>query len=313
MPVPPVQAAREQPRASQPHPAPPTPLNLALPSPAVRVRLAAKNLCSRTHPLESSLGGLQSPGKCPVLAPHGPQCPTPVVTSACALGKWEGFTGPRSSQGMWGRAENDSPGSRREIRASNKSQFSSATPEEPGIQQAHSVLTFSVLPARLKLGERSSAHLRAHTSPTCVCVLRHGTRMAQVSPWLREHAWAHLGTHLPVPAAMRGGAHVQTRRCSLARGAVCTCVCPVHVCAHTREFWGVGCTHSAWGLAGSACGWPARVWAGVCCAQAPPDGALPPCHLLGTQTCSLRRDIGGVMRGHHPLCQAESPTIARGE
>lgn len=34
-PVPPVQAAREKPRASQPHPAPLTPLNLALPSPAV--------------------------------------------------------------------------------------------------------------------------------------------------------------------------------------------------------------------------------------------------------------------------------------
>lgn len=204
MPVPPVQAAREKPRASQPHPAPPDTFKFSSSLSSCASQAGGQNLCSRTHPLESSPGGLRSPRKCPVRAPHGLQCLTPVVTSACALGKWEGLTGPRSSQGIWGRAENDSPGSKREICAGNKIQFSSATPEEPGIQQAHSVLTFSALPARLKLGEHSTAHLHAHTSPTCVCVLRHGTRVAQVSPWLRERAWAHLGTHLPVPAAMRG-------------------------------------------------------------------------------------------------------------
>lgn len=105
---------------------------------------------------------------------------------------------------------------------------------------------------------------------------------------------------------------MQTRRCALARGAVRTCVCPVHVCAHTREFWGVGCTHSAWGLAGSACGWPARMWALVCCAQAPPDGALPPCHLLGTQTCSLRRDMAGVHEGTPPSVPGRAPHHSQG-
>lgn len=90
--------------------------------------------------------------------------------------------------------------------------------------------------------------------------------------------------------------------------APCTCV-HTHTHSHPRSGHRGAhtCVHSAWGLTGSACGWAARVWAGVCCAQAPPDGALPPCHLLGTQTCSLRGDMGGFMRGHHALCQAEPP------
>lgn len=62
MPVPPVQAAREQPRASQPHPAPPTPLNLALPSPAVRVRLAAKTSAAVHTPWRAALAGFRAPG-----------------------------------------------------------------------------------------------------------------------------------------------------------------------------------------------------------------------------------------------------------
>lgn len=40
-------------------------------------------------------------------------------------------------------------------------------------------------------------------------------------------------------------------------------------------------------------GWAAHMWAGVCCAQAPADGALPPRHLFRTQTCTLWRYMGG--------------------
>lgn len=107
---------------------------------------------------------------------------------------------------------------------------------------------------------------------------------------------------------MPGRVHVQTQRCVLTGGVVRTCVC-ARVCAHTRSgHWGAHtCVHSAWGLTGSACGWAARVWAGVCCAQAPPDGALPPCHLLGTQTCSLHRDMGVVHEGTPPSVPGRVP------
>lgn len=130
------------------------------------------------------------------------------------------------------------------------------------------------------------------------------------------HAWHRWPTE-PHTHPMAVPAPVGSQRCALTRGVVCMCVHSGHVCVHTHMnsgHWGAHtCVHSAWGLTGSECGWAVLVWAGVCCAQAPADGALPPCHLVGTQICSLRKDIGGFMRGHLPLCQAEPPTIARGE
>lgn len=80
---------------------PPTPLNLALLSPAVRARLAAKTSAAIHTPWRAAacLGGPRSPGKCPVLAPHGLRCPTPVVY---ALGKREGFERPKVLPGkLW--------------------------------------------------------------------------------------------------------------------------------------------------------------------------------------------------------------------
>lgn len=68
-----------------------------------------------------------------------------------------------------------------------------------------------------------------------------------LAPWLCEHPRAHLGTRglsrAPTCERLQPCTAVQTRRCALTHGVMRTCVCPVHVCVHTREFWAVGCTH----------------------------------------------------------------------
>lgn len=56
-------------------------------------------------------------------------------------------------------------------------------------------------------------------------------------------------------------------------------VCSVHVCTHAHNHIGSGCTPVCMHKYVGSCGWAAHVWAAMCCAQAPPDGALPPCHL----------------------------------
>lgn len=93
---------------------PRTPSNLALPSPAVRAGMAAKTSAAEHAPWRAAAAAPagSEPQKCPVLAPR-------AMSHTCAhLSPCPGQAGwdhrPKVLQGIWGRAENDSPGSRRE-------------------------------------------------------------------------------------------------------------------------------------------------------------------------------------------------------
>lgn len=131
---------------------PRTPSNLALPSPAVRAGMAAKTSAAEHAPWRAAAAAPagSEPQKCPVLAPR-------AMSHTCAhLSPWDGITGPRSSR-EFGAELKMTPQAQG---GSNKSQSSSAAPEEQGIRQVCPVLTFSVLPARLELGGCSAAHLQ---------------------------------------------------------------------------------------------------------------------------------------------------------
>lgn len=155
--------------------------------------------------------------------------------------------------------------------------------EERGIRQAclTHVLAPQALPHQLKTRERGTMALsvcarshpptRGSRRPTCVCLQ---PRVTGCAPRVRAvGAW--------------------TWRCVFTAWLWYECALRAHACAHAHERAGMP-EH-----AGALRGWAACVWAGVCCAQAPPDGALPPCHLLGTQTCTLRGGYGAD--GHCPL------------
>lgn len=167
-------------------------------------------------------------------------------------------------------------------------------------------------------------------APTCVCVLRHGTHVAQVSNRASRSApgcestcgltWApvaQLGTHLRVPAVMPGRAHLQTQRCVLKVGrCVHMCVLCARVCAHT-QVPGTGMHTRVCTAHGASLG--VRVGGqhtcGLACAV-PRHHQMVPC-LRGTfrghKPAPCTGTWGWFMRGHRPLCQAEPASTARGE
>lgn len=117
-------------------------------------------------------------------------------------------------------------------------------------------LLSAACPAKTRRAQHHSP-VCTHIAYPCVCVLRHGTRVAQVPcpasrslrgcVSTRGLTWAPVGSagHPPASAC----SHAQP--CTRANTEVCTntwghayvCVPCARVCAHTREFWAVGCTH----------------------------------------------------------------------